>query len=452
MRAYFLVDLGFGDAGKGLLTDLLARERQAGLVVRYNGGAQAGHNVVTADGRQHTFAQFGSASFLPGVRTYLSADMVVHPTALLAEAERLQRLGAPDLFSRLRIHPQALLITPFHQAANRIRELARGDGRHGSCGVGVGETYEDALRDAEGSLRAEDLCAPGRLRSKLRAIRSRKQAELAPLAASAPAGTPLAHEWEYFRRPEIIDAWIEAAAPLARAELLGGDELLADWLAHTPAAIFEGAQGVLLDADAGFHPYTTWSRCTTANARALIERLAPQAERVEIGITRAYTVRHGPGPLPTETDALHGVISEHNQRNAWQGGVRYGWWDAVLLRYALQVNGGVDCLAVTHLDVLPRLDAWRYCPAYASAAFAGLDFERQTDEQDQLRAFRLPGAWSLAQRERFTQELLHAQPCLRAIPADETAVLAAMQTELNLPVAVRARGPAAGQATLTAEI
>ncbi len=259
--------------------------------------------------------------------------------------KRLQRLGAPDLFSRLRIHPQALLITPFHQAANRIRELARGDGRHGSCGVGVGETYEDALRDAEGSLRAEDLSAPGRLRSKLRAIRSRKQAELAPLAASAPAGTPLAHEWEYFRRPEIIDAWIEAAAPLARAELLGGDELLADWLAHTPAAIFEGALGVLLDADAGFHPYTTWSRCTTANARALIERLAPQAERSRSALPARTPCGTGRGRCRPRRTRCTGVISEHNQRNAWQGGVRYGWWDAVLLRYALQVNGGVDCLA-----------------------------------------------------------------------------------------------------------
>ena len=93
MRAYIIVDLGFGDAGKGLLTDFLARRCHAGLVVRYNGGAQAGHNVVTADGRQHTFAQFGSATFIPGVRTYLSQHVVIHPGALLVEGDLLVQHG-----------------------------------------------------------------------------------------------------------------------------------------------------------------------------------------------------------------------------------------------------------------------------------------------------------------------------------------------------------------------
>jgi adenylosuccinate synthase len=125
LRAYILVDLGFGDCGKGLLTDFLARHFDAGLVVRYNGGAQAGHNVISPDGRQHTFSQFGSATFIPGVKTYLSKHVVVHPRALLVEGDILVGKGVNDAFSRIRISDQTLVITPFHQAANHPRNRSR---------------------------------------------------------------------------------------------------------------------------------------------------------------------------------------------------------------------------------------------------------------------------------------------------------------------------------------
>ncbi len=150
MRAFVVVDLGFGDSGKGLLTDFLARRTGASVVVRYNGGAQAGHNVVTSDGRHHTFAQFGAGSFVPGVRTFLSRHVIVHPTALLFEGRALEEKGVGDVFSRLRVSEAARVITPFHQAANRLRELARGEARHGSCGVGVGEIGH-ALTDVGGA-------------------------------------------------------------------------------------------------------------------------------------------------------------------------------------------------------------------------------------------------------------------------------------------------------------
>lgn len=121
MRAYIVIDLGFGDSGKGLLTDFLVRRLHANVIVRYNGGAQAGHNVVTSDGRHHTFSQFGSGTFIPGVRTYLSRHVVIHPTALLLEGDALQKFGIYNSFSRIRISDQSLVITPFHQAVNCIR-------------------------------------------------------------------------------------------------------------------------------------------------------------------------------------------------------------------------------------------------------------------------------------------------------------------------------------------
>ena len=142
-RHYVVCGLGFGDEGKGSVTDFLCSSRSrdpAHAVVRFNGGGQAGHNVVTADGRHHTFAQFGSGSFTPGVRTHLSRFMLVDPLALAAEAAHLIAAGVPGALGRLTVDRDARLVTPYHQAANRARELARGRDRHGSCGMGIGET------------------------------------------------------------------------------------------------------------------------------------------------------------------------------------------------------------------------------------------------------------------------------------------------------------------------
>src|SRR5688572_1634241 len=144
MRNVFLtVDLGFGDAGKGSIVDFLTRANEAHTVVRYNGGAQAGHRVVTAGPRprEHVFAQFGSGT-LAGAATHLSRFMLIDPPAMLEEAGHLARLGV-DALERTTIDAGAPVITPFQRAVNRLRELARGDARHGSCGMGIGETMAD---------------------------------------------------------------------------------------------------------------------------------------------------------------------------------------------------------------------------------------------------------------------------------------------------------------------
>src|SRR3954468_7069157 len=125
-HAILVVDLAFGDCGKGTVVDYLAREHGAHTVVRFNGGPQAGHNVVTPDGRHHTFAQFGSASFVPGVFTYLSRDALLNPLNAFREEAHLRAVGVDDAFERLVVHPDCRVITPYHVAANRLREIARG--------------------------------------------------------------------------------------------------------------------------------------------------------------------------------------------------------------------------------------------------------------------------------------------------------------------------------------
>ena len=433
MRAYLVVDLGFGDAGKGLATDFLVRHLHAGVVVRYNGGAQAGHNVVAPNGRHHTFSQFGSGTFVPGVKTFLAEQVVVHPGALLVEGDRLKEIGVHDAFARLRVSERALVITPFHQAANRIREMARGENRHGSCGVGVGEAVEDALAN-EDCVRAGDLSNPTALCRKLQFVCEQKRAQLIELCGERLREDALAREWQIFERADVSETWLAMIARINDLGLVTSDAVLQQWLQKTATVVFEGAQGVLLDADAGFHPYTTWSHCTAANARDLIAATMPDSQVFQIGVTRCYAVRHGPGPLPTETNVLAPVVFDHNQFNEWQGAVRYGWFDAVLARYAMRVTGKLDALVVTHLDVLSRLKTWNACIAYQ--AQPGFDDARLTN-------WRRAHSLSLEQRAELTRALAQVTPVLEVCDANDTQVIRKIESLVGQPVGMISKGPRA---------
>src|SRR5437868_1323033 len=344
MKHVIVVDLGFGDAGKGTVVDHLCAASPGATVVRFNGGAQAAHNVVTADGRHHTFAQFGSGTFTPGVRTHLSRFMLVDPLALAAEADDLRALGTGDALDRLTVDRDALLTTPYHRAANRARETERGAARHGSCGMGVGETASYALGH-EDAPRAGDCLVPGRLRRRLAALRDWYR-DTFPCGEDVPDVDACA---------EVFAAFVE------HVRVVGGEHL--HTVLREGKVVFEGAQGVLLDEWHGFHPYTTWSTTTFANAEILLDEAGETATR--LGVLRAYATRHGPGPFVTEDPALTATLPDpHNGAGPWQGAFRVGHLDAVALRYALDVTGGVDGLAVTHLDIAGARPELRVCHAY----------------------------------------------------------------------------------------
>ena len=441
MHATILVDLGFGDAGKGLLTDALVRQKNAGLVIRYNGGAQAGHNVHTPDGRAHTFAQFGSGSFVPGVKTWLSKYVVVHPSALLMEGDMLVASGESDVFSRLKIDPQAVMITPYHQAANRILELSRGERRHGSCGVGIGQAVRDSLAFPKECVRAGDLAHADTLRDKLKAIRARKIDEIHYLLSLHLVNPEEFEDWAVFSEERIQEDWLKSIARLNSLGVVGCEEDLQNWLASTEEVIFEGAQGVLLDGDHGFHPHTTWSDCSMRNAQQLIAQWMPQAGVTSIGVTRAYMVRHGPGPLPTVTSELFAAVTEDNRSNAWQGGVRYGWFDPILLNYALAVNGPVDELAVTHLDVLERIPEWKYCTSYDLIDPSAVEKKTRFD-------LSLNGRLSFPQREVITKTLLKVKPQLASLAPKRGLVLSKIGELLGVQVGIQADGNTAANVEL----
>jgi len=352
--AKILFGLGFGDEGKGTMTDYLCNNLGANLVVRYNGGSQAAHNVVTDDGRHHTFSQIGSGAFVPGVKTLISKFMLWDPIKLALEVGVLSpKIGVHALNFHY-IDYRAPVITPFHIAANQIKEWMRGKDRHGSCGQGVGETACDLLYYQDQVLRAGDLSKKKISRNKLIAIQQRIQEDLADLGYDSRLVPDYLKKMSdmLFNSKEpilIAEAYAEMATEFNIISCVNSNKLI-----HDSNVIFEGAQGVLLDEWRGFHPYTTWSNTLPTNALDLINESGFDGDVEKIGIIRTYGTRHGAGPFVTEDQKFLGTnFFEHNDINHWQGDFRTGGFDGVKLRYAIDCvrsAGGIDSIALTHVD------------------------------------------------------------------------------------------------------
>ncbi|MFC5454282.1 adenylosuccinate synthetase [Prosthecobacter fluviatilis] len=408
IRYASVLGLGFGDCGKGHFIDALTRRWQAHTVVRFSGGAQAGHNVVTAEeevkpARHHTFSQFGAGTFVPGTRTVLLDPMVLHPTALLVEAEVLGRAGVHDALLRLTIDARCRITTPYHQAAGRARELLRGTAAHGTCGVGVGETVRHALQHPELAMHYADFSGSSTQQTrmqldKLQAIRETLHEELSALCPPEVTGV-LADEMRTLRDESLAGKWLTMAKMLARHCPPASLEEVRAPLKQPGCVLFEGAQGVLLDEWRGFHPHTTWSSITTDAVETAAACLELGAPIEHYGVLRSYLTRHGSGPLPTHDEALNDLLPEpHNHSEGWQGGFRRGHPDAVLLRYALDVIGSLNGLLVSHLDVFQRGVKLKWCGHYSTSTAPCLK--------------RLPaGAWKdLAHQTRLTRLLEEARP------------------------------------------
>lgn len=392
-RAIITVGLGFGDEGKGATVDFLTRKLAADLVVRYCGGSQAGHNVQLPDGRRHTFSQFGAGTLAGSAdapRTYLGPNVIIEPVALAREASHLADLGVRDPARLLTVHPRCLVATPWLQTVNRLRELSRGEARHGSCGQGIGETRAYWLKHGNDAVFAADLRQLEVLRHKLELQRQRTLLDLQDCIGHIDS--------EALREFELWDANAEAVARELHAAL--PDHLVID--AAVPeyqTAILEGAQGVLLDEYRGFHPYTTWNTVTPHHAWELVQAMGVEAVSV-LGITRSYTTRHGEGPLPTFSAELTARLQDGgNPWNRWQGSLRCGWLDLPLLRYAAAVAGPLDGIVVNHLDQVRAGDC-QFCESYRNVSLM------------------VAAAPQLACQERLTQELLRAEPVLSPATAD----------------------------------
>ncbi|OGN04333.1 MAG: hypothetical protein A3B99_04510 [Candidatus Yanofskybacteria bacterium RIFCSPHIGHO2_02_FULL_44_12b] len=366
-RAFIIAGLGFGDETKGSITDFLTGKYEAHTIIRYNGGAQAAHNVVLEDGRHHTFAQFGSGTFHRWARTHLSQFMVVNPYTMIAEEKALRSLGVRDAFDRTTIDRRAVVVTPYHRIANRLLELSRGSGRYGSCGMGIGQAIQDYKDFGENILLVGDLFYPDRVRQKLQFIKSVKQALVGGIMDKLPGTEIVRENLDYLNDAPLINACVEFYGQFSRSVRIVNEEYIKKILNQAGTVIFEGAQGVLLDPKYGFRPYVTKTNTTFVNALEILEEGEYSGQVKKLGVLRGYATRHGCGPFTTEDAELTRLLPElHNAHGQWQGAFRIGYFDVCASRYAIEVAGPVDSLAISCTDRLIGLEPLNICTDYQS--------------------------------------------------------------------------------------
>lgn len=307
-----VIGAGWGDEGKGHVVDALAAAASdTPVVVRFNGGAQAGHTVALEDGRRHVFHHLGAGA-LAGARTHLSRHFVHHPMLLQPECEAVRALGGSAVLSA---DPRGAITTPWDMLINQVVERVRGGERHGSCGLGFGETIE---RNTGGqfALTVGDMGSAD-LGWRLRAIR---QTWVPARLAQLGVGSLTADEAAVLEDDSIEAVFLDDCRALADTVTVAPD---ADLGADGPV-IFEGAQGLQLDQTIGVFPHVTRSHTGLVNVLAIAREAGLEAVQA-VYVTRAYATRHGAGPLPGARDDLEAfdITDPTNAPNPWQGRMRY---------------------------------------------------------------------------------------------------------------------------------
>lgn len=327
MRAQAVIGSSLGDCGKGLIVDYLCSKGDVGVVVRFNGGAQAGHTVVTPDGRRHVFHQVGSGSFC-GVPTFLSSFVQVNPIAMFLELQALDKLEVvPEIYAS----PECLITTFADMIINRRLEDAKGTGRHGSCGMGINETISRS-KVSELRITMADVYNQTKLESKI--------AEICDKYAKFRTGSVI-------DEPRMADSFLKACKALPEAVFPAG-------IGQCKDPVFEGAQGLLLDKDnKEYFPHVTRSSTGLKNVRTLCQQAG--IDDIEAYyVTRTYLTRHGAGPLPGEDPKLS-YPDDTNVPHAYQGTLRFAPLDLKALCYRVAKDAGADIsykIVATHRDHL----------------------------------------------------------------------------------------------------
>jgi adenylosuccinate synthase len=384
-----VVGLGFGDEGKGTIVDHLTSRGEYDFVVRFSGGPQAAHNVVTDDGLHHTFSQFGAGTF-NGVPTILTRHMLVNPTQMEYEAQALSEKIDFDPFSKLIISENSLLITPWHMAFNQLQEIRRGEGRHGSCGQGIGVTQKFALDYPDLALRMKDLFLDrDSFVAKASIVQELLKAEYGKWTKDEFMSMNGYSRTDLVRTPGNVHGVFEYFMKDHNPLILPDEEI--EELLYDSNCVWEGSQGVLLDEWKGFHPYTTWSTTTPHTALHILNDIGVNTEEdVEvIGVTRTYHTRHGAGPFPSEDPKLLEEFPEaHNGEGKFQGGWRVGALDFSLVEYAIDASERIDSIAMTHCD-MDKYYITDSMPRYSLTKLSG-DLEAQEKLATRLMGTPLP--------------------------------------------------------------
>jgi adenylosuccinate synthase len=371
-----IVGAQWGDEGKGKVTDLLAE--RVDLVVRFQGGNNAGHTIVR-DGEEFRLHLIPSGILYPGLACAIGNGVVIDPRVLLEEIEALKRRNVE--VSGLHISANAHLIMPYHVLLDQAGETRLGKLRIGTTRRGIGPCYED--KAARLGIRVQDLLDEKILRKKIMAALEPKRQALRPHAKD-PSLDLHAMTDEYVTYGHRLEPHISDTALLCYETLRDGRNVL-----------FEGAQGTLLDIDHGTYPFVTSSN-PVAGAACVGAGVGPKQIDEVLGVAKAYATRVGEGPFPTELDdetGRHMLERGHEYGTTTGRERRCGWLDLVALRYAARING-LTGLVITKLDVLSGLDRLRVCTSYRhqeGAVFDAFPYHQSILHSSEAVYEELPG-------------------------------------------------------------
>ena len=346
MANVIVIGAQWGDEGKGKITDLLSKS--ADIVVRYQGGVNAGHTVVVKD-QTFKLHLIPSGILYPETECIIGSGTVIDPKVLIQELDQLESLKVST--ENLLISETAHITMPYHQLIDRASGERRGNQKIGTTGRGIRPTYAD--KSERIGIRVLDLMDPDALQKQLHWTINYKNAVLEKLYGLS------------LLDPEQVIAEYAKYAERLRPHVVDSSLKIYDAIQRRRNILFEGAQGTLLDLDHGTYPYVTSSNPVAGGACVGAGVGPTMIDRV-IGVAKAYTTRVGEGPFPTELD---GELSEMLCDRGAEFGTttgrrrRCGWFDAVIGRYAVRING-MDCLAITKLDVLDELPEIKVCVAY----------------------------------------------------------------------------------------
>lgn len=423
MSVRVVVGAQWGDEGKGKIVDLLSRD--ADIVARYQGGANAGHTIVV-DGKKVVLHLIPSGILHPGVQCIIGNGTVIDPVALMDEIHMLEGMGV-DVAGRLHISHKAHLIMPYHKALDAIRE--KGAGGIGTTGRGIGPAYFDKATRI--GIRIVDLLDREGLREKLRTNLEEKDRLLQAIYGAQPLDIEAIIS-EYVNFDARIDPFITDTTHLLNQALADGKHILA-----------EGAQGALLDLDHGTYPYVTSSNPTSGGACTGLG-IPPTSIGSVLGVVKAYSTRVGLGPFPTELDNEVGEMlrAEGHEFGATTGrSRRCGWIDIPALKYSAQVNGITE-IALTKLDVLGAFSELQMCTGYTlnGKPLRYFPADARTLEQVQCEYVTLEG---------WQQDLSSAQS-FNELPSAAKSYVRAIERELGIPVQWVSTGPGREQ-TITVQ-
>lgn len=349
MSTLVVVGSQWGDEGKGKITDLLSEE--ADIIVRYQGGCNAGHTVVKGD-EQYIFHLIPSGILHEGIKCLIGNGVVIDPESLLQEIENLKKKNI-EIDDNLYIDFKAHVVLPYHKTLDEIKEMKRGKDKIGTTKRGIGPAYVDKI--ARTGIRIIDLIDEKSLTTKLENNLNEKDTIFKKLY-----GLKISNQ----EKKDIVKKYREYGQ-LLKKYVTDVSLYLNQAINENKKILFEGAQGTLLDVDHGTFPYVTSSNPIAGGACTGTGVGPTKIDRV-MGITKAYTTRVGRGPFPTE---MQGELEEYTRQKGGEFGAttgrprRCGWFDAVLVNYAVRING-MDSIVLTKIDVLSDFDKIKICTSY----------------------------------------------------------------------------------------